>query len=114
VGHGRPLPLDAEEPRQLAETIAALEVETQAVVLRAFTVYFHLANIAEQHHRVRRRRDVEREGSTLRESLDEALELLAAEGVTPDEVAVAADRVSVELVLIRPRRCRGRSSRSIA
>ncbi|HEX3289887.1 MAG TPA: phosphoenolpyruvate carboxylase [Gaiella sp.] len=90
---------DVGATRALAETIAGLDVETQATVLRAFTVYFHLANIAEQHHRVRRRRDVERAGGTLRESLDEALELLAEEGVSPGEVAAAAGRVSVELVL---------------
>jgi phosphoenolpyruvate carboxylase len=90
---------DTGASRALAETIAGLDVETQATVLRAFTVYFHIANIAEQHHRVRRRREVEREGGTLRESLDEALELLVAEGLSPDEIAVAADRVSVELVL---------------
>ena len=72
---------DAGASRALAETIAGLDVETQAVVLRAFTVYFHLANIAEQHHRVRRRREYEREGGTLRESLAEALALLDGEGV---------------------------------
>jgi len=90
---------DTGASRALAETIAGLDVETQATVLRAFTVYFHLANIAEQHHRVRRRREVEREGGTLRESLDEALEVLAHEGVSTQEVADAARKVSVELVL---------------
>ena len=90
---------DTGASRALAETIAALDVDTQAVVLRAFTVYFHLANIAEQHQRVRRRREHEREGGTPRESLSEALELLEREGVPADEVAAAASRVSVELVL---------------
>ena len=90
---------DTGASRALAETIEALDVETQAVVLRAFTVYFHLANIAEQHHRVRRRREHELEGGDPRESLAEALALLAREGVTADEVEAAAGRVSVELVL---------------
>ncbi len=89
---------DAGASRALAETIAALDVETQAVVLRAFAVYFHLANIAEQHHRVRRRREHEREGGTPRESLAEALELLERDGVTREEIADAGARVSVELV----------------
>jgi phosphoenolpyruvate carboxylase len=90
---------DAGASRALAETIAGLDVETQAVVLRAFAVYFHLANIAEQHHRVRRRREHEREGGTPRESLAEALELLERDGVTREELADAARRVSVELVV---------------
>src|SRR5207244_3794462 len=41
---------------QLGETVAALPLERQALVLRAFAVYFQLANIAEQHHRLLRRR----------------------------------------------------------
>ena len=90
---------DSGAERALSETIAALDVETQAVVLRAFTVYFHLANIAEQHHRVRRRREHEREGGTPRESLAEALALLERDGVARDDVAAAARRVTVELVL---------------
>ena len=90
---------DAGASRALAETISRLDVRTQAVVLRAFTLYFHLANIAEQHHRVRRRREIEREGSTLRESLDEALEWLARDGNDAQEIDDAASRVRVELVL---------------
>jgi len=90
---------DAAASRALVTTIAALPVSTQAVILRAFTMYFHLANIAEQHHRVRRRREIEREGGMLRESLDEALALLVGAGVGEDELVEAARRVSVELVL---------------
>ena len=90
---------DTGASRALAETIAALDVDMQAVVLRAFSVYFHLANIAEQHHRVRRRREHEREGGPPRESLAEALELLRQDGLSDDEIVDAAGRVSVELVL---------------
>ena len=90
---------DEGSSRALAETIAALDVETQTVVLRAFTMYFHLANIAEQHHRIRRRHTLEAEGTMLRESLDEAVAQLEGEGVGEAELREAAGRVSVELVL---------------
>ena len=79
---------------QLGETVAALPLERQALVLRAFAVYFQLANIAEQHHRLRRRRQYEHEGSAPRESLAEAVQLL--EGA---DLEAAAKRLSVELVL---------------
>src|SRR3954465_5059214 len=74
--------------------IAALPSERQALVLRAFSLYFQLANIAEQHHRLRRRREYEHEGQAPRESLAEAIQLLGEA-----DVEEAVQRLSVELVL---------------
>jgi phosphoenolpyruvate carboxylase len=79
---------------ELGEAVAALPLERQALVLRAFALYFQLANIAEQHHRLRRRRQYEHEGRPPRESLAEAVQLL--EGTDLEE---AVRRLSVELVL---------------
>src|SRR5207247_4365195 len=44
----------AEAMEQLVAFLGPLDLERQALVLRAFAVYFQLANIAEQHHRIRR------------------------------------------------------------
>jgi phosphoenolpyruvate carboxylase len=78
----------------LDEAVEALAPELQALVLRAFGTYFQLANIAEQHHRVRRRRAEAREGP-LRESLEEAV----AELGDARDLASRARGTSVKLVL---------------
>ncbi len=90
---------DEGSRRAMAEVIAGLDVERQALVLRAFSVYFHLANIAEQHHRLRRRRETEREGGVLRESLADAIDQLKTAGVSQADLMQAAGDISVELVL---------------
>ena len=84
---------------KLAEAVAALPLDRQADVLRAFSLYFQLANLAEQHHRLRRRRQYEHERRTPRESLAEALATLDRAGVTRRRLAAAAKRLSLELVL---------------
>jgi phosphoenolpyruvate carboxylase len=84
---------------ELTAAVADLPLERQALVLRAFALYFQLANIAEQHHRLRRRRQYEHEGRTPRESLAEAFGRLEAAGVPEDEMRAAVRRLSVELVL---------------
>jgi phosphoenolpyruvate carboxylase len=84
---------------ELAHAVAELDLEQQTTILRAFTLFFQLANIAEQQHRVRRRRDVEREDGVPRESLAEAFRRLREAGIDREALAAAADHVALELVL---------------
>jgi phosphoenolpyruvate carboxylase len=83
-----------EAADELAAIVQGLDLERQALVLRAFAIYFQLANIAEQHHRVRRRRAYEHEGKTPPESLADARERAGDR-----DLAAAAAGLSVELVL---------------
>jgi phosphoenolpyruvate carboxylase len=81
-----------EAVEQLVEFVGSLHLEQQSLVLRAFAVYFQLVNIAEQHHRIRRRRAYENEGRVPPESLADAEQRLGT-------LEYAARHASVELVL---------------
>ncbi len=59
---------------ELRQAVESLALERQASVLRAFALYFTLANVAEQHNRIRRRRAYAREDRVPRESLVAAFE----------------------------------------
>src|SRR3954468_15183923 len=83
----------------LSEAVAALGLERQAAVQRSFALFFQLVNIAEQHHRIRRRREYEAEGRVQRESLADAFAQLERSGVDTDALAAAGGRLRVELVL---------------
>jgi phosphoenolpyruvate carboxylase len=78
----------------LAAAVAHLPLERQASVLRAFATYFQLANVAEQQHRIRRRRTYAHEEQVREESL--AASFARLEGVSAGELE---RRVSLELVL---------------
>ena len=85
----------------LAELLRALPVESTVPIARAFSHFLTLANIAEQHHRVRRRREYLRDASAppQRGSCDETFARLLAAGVTPDALHAATTSLRVELVL---------------
>ncbi|MBC7460379.1 MAG: phosphoenolpyruvate carboxylase, partial [Thermoleophilia bacterium] len=87
------------ERRELHEVIASLPVARRGDVLRAFSLYFQLVNLAEQLHRIRRRRATEHDGTTSRESLADAVRLLREAGIEGDDLARHAEQVRVELVL---------------
>ena len=61
-------------------------------MLRAFALFFQLVNIAEQHHRIRRRREYEAEGRVPRESLADAFAQLATPASRPEAAPAAAER----------------------
>jgi phosphoenolpyruvate carboxylase len=88
---------EARADSTTASTASLLTAEQQALVLRAFGLYFQLANLAEQHHRLRRRREDAHEGIVARESLEDAFRQLAA--VPADELVERAATASIRLVL---------------
>ena len=82
---------DGAPQDDLAAAVAGLPLERQASVLRAFALYFQLANVAEQQHRIRRRRTYAAEERVLPESLAESFSRIPGGEV--------AERVSLQLVL---------------
>lgn len=87
-------------PPDLEERLSGLSVEETAKLVRAFGVFLALANIAEQHHRVRRRRDHLRAGSApQRGSFAETFSRLVARGVEPARLREGLLSLDVGLVL---------------
>jgi phosphoenolpyruvate carboxylase len=89
---------DAARER-LGSAVASLRLERQADVLRAFALYFQLVNLAEQHHRLRRRRQYEHEQRVPRESLADAFARLERAGISRRKLTATGRRLSLELVL---------------
>ncbi|MEH7255706.1 phosphoenolpyruvate carboxylase, partial [Neobacillus niacini] len=56
---------DHEIYTELKQEIAHLSSPMRKQVIRAFSMYFHLINIAEQNHRIRRRRHYQLEDDTI-------------------------------------------------
>ncbi len=80
---------------QAARRLASVDLTTATQLARAFSLYFHLANITEQAHRgreLRRRRAAE--GGWL----DRAAQLIRERDVPVAEIAAAADHLSVRPV----------------
>jgi len=65
--------------QQISDMIAAWPLERAEAVAHAFTVYFHLANLAEEHQRVRTLRERDTGERPVRESLAEAVAAIRAQ-----------------------------------
>ena len=85
---------------ELAALLDPLSRDTTQIVVRAFSYFLQLANIAEDEHHVRRRRAHDLAGSPPREgSLVHALDRLAESAVAPEAVADFFARALVAPVL---------------
>ncbi len=85
----------------LATVLEHLPVDAAIPLARAFTHFLNLANVAEQHHRVRRRRTYMRDPGSppQRGSSDETFARLVARGVSPAALHQAVCALQIELVL---------------
>jgi phosphoenolpyruvate carboxylase len=84
----------------LTRILEQMPVDEALPVARAFSHFLNLANIAEQHHRIRRRREYQRDPSAPPQigSCDETFGRLIASGVSPDTLYAAVAAVRIELV----------------
>ncbi|MGH3399216.1 MAG: phosphoenolpyruvate carboxylase [Streptosporangiaceae bacterium] len=89
---------DQQADENIAALVAAWPLERADAVARAFTVYFHLANLAEEHQRIRTLRERDTGGEPLRESLAAAVPALR-DKLGPDGLAELLADLRVHPVL---------------
>ena len=84
----------------LTQILEQMPVDEALPVARAFSHFLNLANIAEQHHRIRRRRDYQRDKTAPPQigSCDETFGRLIASGIAPQRLHEAISRLRIELV----------------
>ena len=90
---------DASAGRVLDRLLKNLSGDQTVSVIRAFSYFSHLANIAEDRHHVRRREHHEREGHLQEGSLAMAFDRLFNAGLRAGEVASALAQAHISPVL---------------
>jgi phosphoenolpyruvate carboxylase len=90
---------DANAGRSLERLLKSLSTDQTVSVIRAFSYFSHLANIAEDRHHVRRRQHHEQAGHVQSGSIAMSLERLARAGIHADTIAHTLQRAFVSPVL---------------
>ena len=98
---GRSAGVESERFEALADELRAMPVAAALPIARSFAHFLNLANIAEQHHRVRRRRAYQRDPRARPQpaSIEEALPRLLSSGVTPEVLHRTVAGLGIELVM---------------
>ena len=78
---------DHEADRALKKLLKSLAGDQAVMVIRGFTYFSHLANLAEDRHHIRRRAFHERIGDTKEGSIEVALQRLRWAGITPKVIS---------------------------
>src|SRR5262245_33019489 len=88
------------EGAALLERCRSLDAASIRRLVRAFTLYFHLVNVAEEHHRLRvlRQRDAASAGAPRPESVAAAVEEAARAGVSAESLRRVLPALDVEPV----------------
>jgi phosphoenolpyruvate carboxylase len=89
---------DGRAGEAIATLVASWDLDRAEQVARAFTVYFHLANLAEEHQRIRMLRERDAGHEPVRESLAAAVAELSRD-TGPGHLLDLLDSLRVHLVL---------------
>ncbi len=86
---------------EMARELAGMPVSEAVPIARAFAHFLNLANVAEQHHRARRRRAYQLDPAAPPQpgSIEEVLTRLSTNGVSGSQLHRAVSALGIELVL---------------
>ena len=90
---------DVQSDKALKKLLKGLSGDQTVSVIRAFTYFSHLANLAEDRHHIRRRAIHERAGDTQEGSIDVALSRLRWAGISPKTISTTLAQSFVSPVL---------------
>ena len=90
---------DHTADKALKKLLKSLSADQTVSVIRAFTYFSHLANLAEDRHHIRRRAIHERAGDTQEGSIEVALSRLRWAGITPKTISQTLAKSHVSPVL---------------
>ncbi|MEE4173431.1 MAG: phosphoenolpyruvate carboxylase [Xanthomonadales bacterium] len=90
---------DESNPEELEKLLASLDVPATLRIIKAFSTYLRLTNLAEKTHRIRRRRAYQKDQAAAQAgSLQEVMSSLAAEGVDADRLAGLLEELRIRPV----------------
>ncbi|WP_152654524.1 phosphoenolpyruvate carboxylase [Oceanobacillus sp. CFH 90083] len=91
---------DEDTYHALKKEISDLKPPLRQQVIRAFSIYFYLINIAEQNHRIRRKRQyLLEEGVSQSFSIERAVHKVKQKNLKNDIIQEMLDELSIELII---------------
>jgi len=97
--------------KQMAQLIDKLDPDTLSNVIRAFSIYFSLANIAEESYQHQQRRKLKRKNMSIDNSFDVTIAQFHAQGIKADELQTLFNELAyIPVITAHPTEAKRRST----